>query len=474
MTLIREIELIDDPQYFTKLCKALLSAQYGNDYQPIDDNSSDSGNDGYIISEQRMFARHCFKKVPNQRTNFDVITKITNDLGKAVKLRDSGKYSIKSWTFLTNYDLADAQVQKLRQLGNGQKINVNHQGPSYLATLIGGHDELLEQFPELNQTKISADLTEIKNGVNKIRSTLNNLSGVSEQEQKADKKNDPMQPTSKSKPKAVVESVNNIKDTDYNEAAKLSLSESSAAVKRRLKMIAYSSKSKVAQVQAAIGLSRQFDIESDNVQDFIEICNVGLVAAYASNNLSGAAILLADKARYLTHRLVINELDYWYGDQLNNTLLGIAVPQNDLDGLKKSALATDKERREVAVKAIDTAKEANDLRAYSHVLLYLGESAGSLASILPRIGDPSTGRAQLGLCKNLLMQAKACFESMGDEEGAIYAVHNLANQLRTFEPDLAVDLANKVIAESKKLKIPELEEKAKMIIETINRDNKKQ
>jgi hypothetical protein len=98
MTLDEQISQITDPQEFTRLCNAVLTEQYGSDYQVIDGTRADGGNDGYVISEKRVTAMYCPIK-PERKTDTDYLEKIRRDIAKAQSLRDSGKYQIENWTF---------------------------------------------------------------------------------------------------------------------------------------------------------------------------------------------------------------------------------------------------------------------------------------------------------------------------------------------------------------------------------------
>jgi hypothetical protein len=67
MSLEAEIGRMTDPQEFMRLCNAVLSAEHGDDFLPIDDDRPDRGNDGYLKSQKRIFAAHCFKRRPEQK-----------------------------------------------------------------------------------------------------------------------------------------------------------------------------------------------------------------------------------------------------------------------------------------------------------------------------------------------------------------------------------------------------------------------
>lgn len=158
MSIQSEIELIKDPSRFSRLTILLLEAEFGPDYQAIDDDRGDGGNDGYIFSQKRIFARHCFKKLPKRDLDEEILAKLKSDFAKAVKLRDEGVYAIENWTFLTSYAVSNGVVKEAQKLGKAAGIGISIKGPAYIATLAAKHKHLLSEFPELQQTQILEEM----------------------------------------------------------------------------------------------------------------------------------------------------------------------------------------------------------------------------------------------------------------------------------------------------------------------------
>lgn len=464
MSLEREIELIDNPQRFTQLCTSLLNAEYKTDYQPVDDNRSDDGNDGYLITEQRMFARHCFKKPPQRRTDGDIFNKLKSDFKKAVKLRDAGRYDIKKWTFLTNYNLSNNLLVQAKKLGEGANIDVTHLGPAFLTGLLLKHRNLLSEFPELQQLFV---IEEVQKGFTKMSEQIEGLAGVSSSRSPASSAVNEDEIGIEQAPLPKTPQI--MSDKDLKEALKLTNKGTTSQNKTRLTTIAYSSPSNSAQIQAVMTLSNWFDLRYDDTDDMLSLCDIAITAANVEQDKSSVAVLLADKARYLTHKLVAEEVDLWHKQQVNNLYGLVLIAPEEIDRQKQRTLVLDEQRRNVAIQAIDVATEANNLRSYAFVLLYIGESAGALAEILDRLGDRTTSRAQLQLCKKLLMQAKTCFETLNEPHAAIYVVHNLANQLRVFDRDVALRLTEQNIEKAKQLKDADLEVKASLLLKRIKK-----
>jgi hypothetical protein len=165
VNLSAQIGLITVPQEFTRLCNAILTAEHGDDYRPIDDDRADRGNDGYLKSERRLFAAHCFKRVQNQSIDEAILRKMVGDLGKAIALKREGIWDIGAWTFLCNYKIIEAVAARLTAIGREADVEVSWRGPEELAAGLQKHVYLLEQFPELQGTRLGAQLDEIQDAL---------------------------------------------------------------------------------------------------------------------------------------------------------------------------------------------------------------------------------------------------------------------------------------------------------------------
>lgn len=137
---------------FSKLCKNLFTAEY-EDFQTIDDSGGDAGNDGYSQSNEMLFQLYTPEK-PEKITDARYKTKITDDLNKAKKLVDSGKYCIKKWVFVTPRELSESVQTYIR---NEAKIR-GFEGVAWsspkLTGLLAQHKHLRSQFPNLIQPDI--------------------------------------------------------------------------------------------------------------------------------------------------------------------------------------------------------------------------------------------------------------------------------------------------------------------------------
>jgi hypothetical protein len=157
-----QIELITVPQEFTRLCNAVLRAEHGEDFLPIDDDRADRGNDGYLKSQKRMFAAHCFKRVQNQRLDDAIRRKMVGDLGKAILLDEEEIWDVDAWTFLCNYPISEDIGATVLRIGTDAGIDVAWEGPHFLADGLQRHPEIRDQFPDLQVNEITERLVQIQ------------------------------------------------------------------------------------------------------------------------------------------------------------------------------------------------------------------------------------------------------------------------------------------------------------------------
>lgn len=161
MNLQAQIELITNPQDFMRFCNAVLQAEYGMDFLPIDDDRPDRGNDGYLKSEKRIFAAHCFKRIQNQRLDNEISSKMMGDLRKATKLKSEGEWDIAHWTFLSNYPIPEHIASLILKAGRDADIEVSWRGPEYFADRLQKFRSVREQFPNLIAHDVLDQLDEI-------------------------------------------------------------------------------------------------------------------------------------------------------------------------------------------------------------------------------------------------------------------------------------------------------------------------
>lgn len=172
MNLQAQINLITAPQEFARLCNAVLASRYGEDYLPVDDDRPDRGNDGYLKSERRMFAMHCFKRAQNQSLDAEIRKKMVGDLRKAVALRDEGRWVIEAWTFVSNYPVTEDVGAEVLAVGVEAGVDVSWLGPDDLADALQRDAPLRAQFPALQVNEVMERVDSLHHEVGKLKGVL--------------------------------------------------------------------------------------------------------------------------------------------------------------------------------------------------------------------------------------------------------------------------------------------------------------
>jgi len=170
-----QIELMTVPQDFTRLCNAVLQAEYGADFLHIDDDRADRGNDGYVKSEKRMFAAHCFKRIQNKGLDSEIRAKILGDLKKAIALRDQGDWEILHWTFLCNYPIPEGIASEAHGIGLRAGIDVSWCGPGYFAEVVQRVKSVRQLFPNLMGNDLLEKLDEISRMIESLSLSVDDV-----------------------------------------------------------------------------------------------------------------------------------------------------------------------------------------------------------------------------------------------------------------------------------------------------------
>jgi hypothetical protein len=162
LSLEAQISLLTDPQEFSRLCNAVLGADHGDDFLPIDDDQGDRGNDGYLKTEKRIFAAHCFKRIQNQGIEGAIRAKMVGDLGKAIALDQETDWPVEAWTFISNYPVSDAIGERVQRMGTEAGLDVSWRGADYLALGLQRHPEIRARFPALQVNEVGERLSRIE------------------------------------------------------------------------------------------------------------------------------------------------------------------------------------------------------------------------------------------------------------------------------------------------------------------------
>jgi hypothetical protein len=160
-----QIELIAVPQEFTRLCNSVLSADFGQDFLPIDDDRADGGNDGFLKSKKKVFAVHCFKRLQKQRITDEIRRKMLGDLGKALMLKEQGLWDIAAWTYISNYAIPEEIGREVVSAGHKHGIEISWLGPTFLANGLQRNPDVWALFPTLQTNNISEQLQALRDSL---------------------------------------------------------------------------------------------------------------------------------------------------------------------------------------------------------------------------------------------------------------------------------------------------------------------
>lgn len=447
MTLDEQIAQMTDPQEFTRICNTVLTEVYGKDYQVIDGTRADGGNDGYVISEKRIMAMYCPIK-PESRTDANYLHKIKSDITKAQSLKDSGKYEIESWTFLTPRKLSNNVVVEMRKYAESVGLKAAHQESTYLANELLRNKHLINAFPSLHINDIDDKLEEI----------LRLLKTPHLEKQQAKK-----QLHADGSYKGA------IKDNEgFDRVLEVRKSPKNEKTKPALRSIYYQSSDYVVKLNALLGLLDLYDPAEDTAEDMVHLCNEGIVIAEHLGAFSVKAHLLAQKGGMLS--FIYSNLDMKTAFQImaDNAIGFLSITEEYRQGVVNRLNNLEKQFDAAFGEALSLTKDNNDFSAMAGVLVFIGNAAGQRALYLQQLNVPDRAASEKAACRRALLTAKEVSHVLGDELGAANALFNLANQIRFFgEPAEAMELAKGAQEVATKFNDHRLLQRAALLIQRL-------
>lgn len=462
MDLASQIAANNNPQEHTRLCVALYEAEYKSDYQAIDDNRADDGNDGYIISEKRMIARHCFKVRPKAALDSAVLKKLTSDLKKAIELKADGTYDIEKWTFQTNYQVSNSVVKEAVKLGKAAGIQVTIKTETYLADILTRHKHVLSQFSQFQIPEVLPKLDEMNEKLDAI------LEGDNVKHSSTSEKLEPVQTENPQKPHLVQEALE--EDADYKRVIAIIKSGISESAKTSLRAMAYTSTSPLAKMQATFALADWFDVITDKAEQIVELCNSSIFTARQRGRPKELAALSAIKAQYVSQQYGVLYIERFGYILLYNQFgeLG-GLSSDDIHKFDARLAVLDEQRIEAAKEALQLVSEIGSYEVAGQVLLRVGSSLAGIASTQRRAGDIENGARNFDAGKGMILEAIRCFGEAKEEQAAVYAKHQFANQIRDYgnEKDLALAIEREVLEWAKNNNDQRLQTQATQMIHTI-------
>lgn len=433
MSLEEQIAQITNPQEFVRLCNAVFTERYDNDFQVIDGTRSDEGNDGYIVSEKRLIAMYCPIK-PERKKDSDYTEKIRSDLKKAVALRDSGKYEIKNWTFMTPRKLSSNVIIAMRGEAQALGINATHQEATYLSNEIHRHRHIIRGFPELHLSDVDAKLDEIlgflKQEETKPESTL--------KARESDVSKDHFYKGDTKAPKDL-ERVVTLRTTVEKDEAK-----------PQLRSIYYSSGDPVVKINAILGLLDSYNPLEDSAEDLVQLCDEGITISDQIGAGSAKAHFLGQKGYLLS--FIYSRLDMQTACQIRlDSFIGPIITENERQRIIGKLNELEGAYTRAFNLAIDIVKQQYDFQSLASILLFIGNAAGQRALYLQMMDMNEQAARDRQICKKALLTAKDVYVYLNDELGKTRALVNLANHIRFFgETKEALGLTEAAIEIAKK------------------------
>lgn len=449
MNLESIIRQITNQQEFVDICNTIFTAIYKEDFQIIDGTRADAGNDGYIISEQRIFSIHCPSK-PENRRDKDYLGKIYSDLEKAKKLNGAGKLKVSNWTFVTPGRLSNEIIISLRKQCEKFGFKGNHIEATFLANELYKHPYLLKKFPALRISELEDKIEEIHEFIK--------LKGPSKEKVELPKES----PVSKLGSGITKES------EDLRKVLAILRNEQVEGSKAELRSILYRTTDKVAQVNAITGLLHWWTPLDDKPEDLITLCDLGIKVAENLKIKWFRAFCLAHKGYYLSFIWSQEDMSMAFTIQVDNTIgIQTITGQQKQETIARLRSLADR-FNDCFKEALIIAQELNNAEVMGQVLMNIGNAAGERFIHLNHFGIKERADYEKDLAKRSLLFAKELYSVAGNELSMGYALNNLANQLNLFgEKKEALSLSETAIAIAEKYKDSSLLQTATWLKESI-------
>lgn len=447
MNLEDQIAQITNPQEFARLCDAILTAKYANDFQGIDGTRSDEGNDGYVYSEKRVIAMYCPIK-PERKTDKDYIAKIRSDLAKADNLRKSGKYEVENWTFITPRKLSNNVVSVMQHEAGKLGLNANHLESAFLTNELYNNRHIIKAFPQLQVSDIESKLDEII-GLLKERPPEESKRPINLD------KDHIYKPDTKD-------------NKDFDRVIALRKGTRTDKTKSELRSIYYKVTDPSIHLNALLGLLEFWDPMEDSVEDMVQLCNSGIQKASQTKEDSVRAYLLAQKGYYLSY--IYSHLDMNTAFQIMaDNAVGIpTITEIQRQTILKKLERLEKQYTQAFDEALEISKANYDIRMLADVLIFIGNAAGQRSMYLQPLGVVDRAQTEKQTCKHALLTARDAYEYLGDELGTTNALFNLANQIGfSGEKEEALELTKNAMDVAKKYGDARLMQKVTWLKETL-------
>lgn len=461
MKLIDQLSSIQSPREWEELCDACFLAEFGLNYQTVK-SKKDNGMDGYIISEKRLIAKHCFEEKPSiHDKDKEIKKKIIQDLDKAIKVKL--RREVSRWTFVTPYELTEGQLKFLEDEARKRGFIGSSLCAKSIEVILLHHKEIISKFPNLEVVDIKKDIGEVLNRLPKITK----IGELTPKEQEADALSlQDKQNTSITHEKTSEKERES--SEDLKKAQKLSSGERDKGNKVALRALLYSSTDKLAQMQCAMGLIQWYDVLSERPEEMIGICDRGVQLSKEANRLDLEAIFLVSRADFLSMQFCELDMNVTAQIKMGNAVGMPLINEADRKKALQQLDALDKAFKLDFSNALEKARQSGQAHIIATVLMKIGSAAGNRSIHLAAYGIQDRADLEKRICLDTLATAKNIYANIGDEIAVAYVLHAIANNLRFFgENEEAKILIDQVIETSQKLGDSYLNEGAKILKERI-------
>ena len=477
MDLENQITIIYNPQDFNRLCDAIFSALWKDNYQQIDDDQTDGGNDGYLHSEKALYAKHCFKKLPKKDQVSEIVKKAKSDIAKAKDLIKKG-LEIEKWVFVTPYKMPNDAWMQIMQEQKTCQFNIRGIGPSHLAGYLLEKKYLISEFPFLQVVDVETKLDIL----NKNIGSLITDSQVSEMREGDLKVSASQKDQTTKKAERIQDSVKNVvgipkakspHSDDYKKILELYKGSSSAEKITEIKKIIYSSTDQEAILQGILALVSWIRPGKDTSEDMLTLIEIGIGSAQNMKGLDAEAILWAERGLHLSTKFCLMDLEGWGRVEMTNTTGFPVITPDEQTKLVVELKRLNQEFNTAFKTAIDKAMDSKNYVAVARVFSIIGSAAGQRYFYLNSLGVKDRAAFEKRVCKESFMYSKDVVSKANDNQEMVYLLHNFANNLRIFnENDEALGLIENGTKLATKLgmddMIKELSELKTQIIEDSN------
>ncbi len=446
-----------------------MFAEYGSNYQAVDDTRADQGNDGYIATKKMLFARHCFVK-PASKTDVAIRAKMDSDFKKAIKLKKTGKLEIERWNFICNYQLPSSIIAEFVAKGKAEGIEVHITDSTEIASMLSRHDEVRNRFADFALPETGKKIDKVDENVTKILNVIEEAGRHTSDESPKEESMPTTIRLRRSPPDLPPEIRDALKDDeDYKFLIDIQNLPLTKENKERVKAMAYSS-SPYARISATDLLSNNYNPMEDSIEAYITMADNAIRDCQHVKSKAAEAVMTAEKLKFISHELVLRFFSIFELDGYAS--IGLLMPELDTrPNLTEEFSKLDQERTTLMKQSLELAVEAGDAETLGDVHIRVADSASNIGSTL-KMAAKQGGRYaenadnQIHLAKLCYLDAQRYYEMSGNPNCALFAQHNLANLLRTIgEGETAIEIETKVVKKAKELKLEALAYNAQKVID---------